>query len=271
MMDAISSPAAISEETNGKRSAMETMPDIVDEVQRLMEASDRQNMHLRLIGGLAIRVHSPSATHRSLRRDYPDMDFVVPKRVKRKLDDFFADLGYVPEKNFNLLNGDRRLIFYDAGSGRRIDVFVGDFEMCHKLPMRNRLDSHPVTIPLAELFLSKTQIVDLNRKDALDIVSLLLDNEVGFTDDTINMDRIARLCLKDWGLYKTLTINLSKVESVLVNENPGLSDDDTQRVLERINTIRRILDRAAKPFLWKIRDRVGTRVRWYTEVEEVNR
>ena len=62
-----------------------------------------------------------------------------------------------------------------------------------------------------------------------------------------------------------------QVESVLVNENPGLSDEDTQRVLERINTIRRILDRAAKPFLWKVRDRVGTRLRWYTEVEEVNR
>jgi len=250
---------------------METLPDIVDEVQRLLEASDRQDMHLRLIGGLAIRMHSPSATHHTLRRDYPDMDFVVPKRGKRKLDGFFAELGYVPEKNFNLLNGDRRKIFYDAQSGRRIDVFVGDFEMCHKLPMRNRLDSHPVTIPLAELFLSKTQIVELNRKDALDIISLLLDNEVGFTDDTINMDRIARLCLKDWGLYKTLTINLSKVEDVLVNENPGLSDDDTQRVLERINTIRRILDRSTKPFLWKVRDRLGTRVRWYTEVEEVNR
>ena len=250
---------------------METMPDIVDEVQRLMEASDHHNMHLRLIGGLAIRVHSPSASHRTLRRDYPDIDFVVPKKDKRKLDGFFGDLGYVPDRNFNLLNGDRRQIFFDAESGRRIDVFVGDFEMCHKLPMRNRLDSHPVTIPLAELFLSKTQIVDLNRKDALDIISLLLDNEVGITDDTINMDRIAKLCLKDWGLYKTLTINLSKVESVLVNENPGLSDEDTQRVLERINTIRRILDRAAKPLLWKVRDRVGTRLRWYTEVEEVNR
>jgi hypothetical protein len=271
MMDPSLTSNATPLEKNVDRSAMETMPDIVDEVQRLLEASDRQDMHLRLIGGLAIRMHSPSATHRTLRRDYPDMDFVVPKRVKRKLDGFFAELGYIPEKNFNLLNGDRRQIFYDALSGRRIDVFVGDFEMCHKLPMRNRLDSHPVTIPLAELFLSKTQIVELNRKDALDIVSLLLDNEVGFTDDTINMDRIASLCLKDWGLYKTLTINLSKVEDVLVNENPGLSDEDTQRVLERINTIRRVLDQSTKPFLWKVRDRLGTRVRWYTEVEEVNR
>jgi hypothetical protein len=199
------------------------------------------------------------------------MDFVVPKQEKRKLDGFFGGLGYVPEKNFNLLNGDRRQIFYDAKSGRRIDVFVGDFEMCHKLPMRNRLDSHPVTIPLAELFLSKTQIVELNRKDALDIISLLLDNEVGVADDTINMNRITRLCLKDWGLYKTLTINLSKVETVLVNENPGLSNADTQRVLERINFIRRVLDRSTKPLLWKMRDRLGTRVRWYTEVEEVDR
>jgi len=236
-----------------------------------MNASDQQNMHLRLIGGLAIRVHSPSAKQSTLQRDYPDIDFVVPKREKRKLDGFFAELGYVPDKNFNLLNGDRRQIFFDAQSGRRIDVFVGDFEMCHKLPMRNRLESHPVTIPLAELFLSKTQIVELNRKDALDIISLLLDNEVGFTDDTINLDRITRLCLKDWGLYKTLTINLSKVENVLVNENPGLSDKDTQRVLERINTIRRILDRSAKSILWKMRDRLGTRLRWYTEVEEIIR
>ena len=270
-MEPISSTPSLVNQADENRSAMETMPNIVDEVQRLMEASDSQKMHLRLIGGLAIRVHSPSATHRTLRRDYPDIDFVVPKKDKRRLDDFFVGQGYLPDRNFNLLNGDRRQIFFDANSGRRIDVFVGDFEMCHKLPMRNRLDSHPVTIPLAELFLSKTQIVELNRKDALDIISLLLDNEVGFTDDTVNMERIAKLCLKDWGLYKTLTINLSKVETVLVNENPGLSDEDTQRVLERINTIRRVLDRSAKSFFWKVRDRVGTRVRWYTEVEEVDR
>jgi hypothetical protein len=245
--------------------------DIVDEMNRLMGAAQDQKLHLRLIGGLAIKVHSPSASHRALQRSYPDIDLVVPKRDKRKLDRFFDGMGYAPEKNFNLLNGDRRQIFYDTETGRRIDVFVGDFEMCHKLPMRDRLDAHPVTVPLAELFLSKIQIVELNRKDALDIISLLLDNEVGYTDDGINIDRIARLCIKDWGLYKTLTITLSKVEAVLVDDNPGLDTVQLQCVLERINTIRRVLDRARKPILWKVRDKVGTRIRWYTEVEEVNR
>lgn len=245
--------------------------DIVDEMNRLMDAAQEQKLHLRLIGGLAIKVHSPSASHRALQRSYPDIDLVVPKRDKRKLDTFFGGMGYAPEKTFNLLNGDRRQIFYDIETGRRIDVFVGDFEMCHKLPMRDRLDAHPVTVPLAELFLSKTQIVELNRKDALDIISLLLDNEVGYTDDGINIDRIARLCIKDWGLYKTLTITLSKVEAVLVNDNPGLDVEQQQCVLARIDTIRRVLDRARKPILWQVRDKVGTRIRWYTEVEEVNR
>ncbi len=250
------------------------MNNIVDEMKRLADKASEQNLPLRLIGGLAIRFHSPSAqNHRGgLHRDYPDIDFVVPKKDKRRLDAFFASVGYLPEKNFNLLNGDRRQIFFDQESGRRIDVFVGDFEMCHKLPMRDRFDKHPLTIPLAELFLSKTQIVELNRKDALDIVSLLLDNEISFSgDEGINLDRIARLCLKDWGLYKTLTITLSKVENILVNENPGLDESEVQNVLEKINTIRHFLDRVTKPLLWKLRDRVGTRVRWYTEVEEVSR
>lgn len=250
---------------------MSPQADIVDEMNRLMDAAQAQKLHLRLIGGLAIKVHSPSASHRALQRSYPDIDLVVPKHDKRKLDGFFDGMGYLPEKNFNLLNGDRRQIFYDAETGRRIDIFVGDFEMCHKLPMRDRLDAHPMTVPLAELFLSKIQIVELNRKDALDIISLLLDNEVGYTDVGINIDRIARLCIKDWGLYKTLTITLSKVEAVLVDDNPGLDLEQLQRILGRIDTIRRVLDRARKPFLWKVRDKVGTRLRWYTEVEEVNR
>jgi len=245
--------------------------DIVEEMNRLLAEANEKKIHLRLIGGLAIKFHSPSANHRALQRSYPDIDFVAPKRDKRKLEAFFGSLGYLPEKNFNLVNGDRRQIFCDAETGRRIDIFVGDFEMCHKLPMKNRLEAHPVTVPLAELFLSKTQIIELNHKDVLDIISLLLDNEIGFNDNgVINIDRIIRLCLKDWGLYKTLMITLSKVENILMDQNPGLVPEQQQRVLAQIKVIRRLLDRVNKPILWQVRDRVGTRLRWYAEVEEVD-
>ena len=69
-------------------------------MNRLMGAAHEQKLHLRLIGGLAIKVHSPSASHRALQRSYPDIDLVVPKRDKRKLDTFFDEMGYIPEKNF---------------------------------------------------------------------------------------------------------------------------------------------------------------------------
>jgi hypothetical protein len=42
-------------------------------------------------------------------------------------------------------------------------------------------------------------------------------------------------------------------------------------VQERIVTIRQAMKQISKPLQWKARNRVGTRLRWYTEVEEVNR
>ncbi len=245
--------------------------ELLNEMRRLLEAAEAEQLRLRLIGGLAVLVHSPHAEQGGFRRDYPDMDFVIPRRERRRMERFFVRMGYQPDRRFNLLNGDRRQVFYDS-AGRRVDVFVGDFEMCHRLPMRReRLEVHPMTVPLAELFLSKIQIVELNRKDALDLISLLLDNDVGFDDDAINLRRIARLCLRSWGLYKTMTINLGRIEQILLTENLGLSQEQVEMVLGRINTIRRVMSRARKPVFWKMRDRLGTRLKWYADVEEVER
>lgn len=246
--------------------------EIVHEMNRIVDAARAEQIHLRVIGGLAVHYHSPRLRGRQMTRDYADIDFVVRKHDRRKLEPFFKNFGYVSDRNFNLVNGDRRQLYVNPQTGRHIDIFIGDFEMCHKLPLRDRLHAHPVTIPLAELLLSKTQIVQLNHKDALDLVALLLDNELGFHDEAkINLDRILRLCRRDWGLYKTTSINLKRLEDLLLYENPGLSEQDTETVLRRIEQIRRALQAMPTDILWKARDRLGTRLRWYTEVEEVER
>lgn len=245
---------------------------IFEEMDELLQAAKKDNLEIRLLGGLAVNFHCPSAQTTSLKRSYPDIDIVVSKKGKNKLKPFFSSVGYEPDKNFNLLNGDRRQLFVNSITGRRVDVFVGDFEMCHKLPLRNRLEHHPVTIPLAELFLTKIQIVEINQKDALDVISLLMDNQVVFCDRRgINLDRIVRLCLKDWGLYKTLIINLEKIETILMEQELALTSAQKELVLRRINLIRRTLNRVNKPILWMVRNSVGTRIRWYAEVEEVDR
>ncbi|MFN8411442.1 MAG: nucleotidyltransferase family protein [Anaerolineales bacterium] len=245
--------------------------DIVKEMYRLVEAANAKNIQMRAIGGLAVQVHNRK-NHPLFVREFGDLDFVVASKQRRDFESFMPTVGYSPHKQFNILNGDQRQIYYHNGNDMKIDIFVGDFEMCHKIPMENRLTADPVTIPLAELLLSKAQIVELNNKDAMDIASLLLNNEVGNSDlDTINLQILAQLCSQDWGLYKTTSINLERVIDLMKKEDLALTQAERDVVLSRVNTILKTFEEMPKPLPWQIRDRVGTRVKWYIEVEEVRR
>jgi hypothetical protein len=251
---------------------MSTLANLEEEMHRLVSEAQQQDIFLRVLGGLAIKVHSPHANHRSLERNYPDIDFVTDKTSAKKLLDFLPEMGYTPNKTFNTLSGDRRQLWYDEAQGRQIDIFIGDFTMCHTLPLADRLHIEPLTLPLAELFLSKAQIVELNRKDVLDLLTLLLDHEVGPGDDeTINTDLIAGLCAKDWGLYTTVSLTLQKLRTYLDEGKVELGEVEAQTIKKRLVTLEKAMDEAPKTLAWKMRARIGTRVRWYEEVEEVQR
>jgi hypothetical protein len=251
---------------------MSTLANPEEEMRRLIGEAGRQAILLRLVGGLAVKVHAPHASHRALERTYPDIDFVTDRAGAKKLQSLLPTLGYTPNKTFNTLSGDRRLLFYDEARGRQIDIFIGNFEMCHALPLADRLEVEPLTVPLAELFLTKAQIVELNRKDVLDLLALLLDHPVAAGDnETINADLIAGLCAKDWGLHTTVTINCQKVLDFLANGGLDLDDAQKQTARDRLAALQTAMDQAPKTFGWKTRAAVGKRVRWYEEVEEVQR
>lgn len=251
---------------------MSTLPDLEAEMHRLVSEAQKEAIFLRVLGGLAIKVHSSHASHRSLERKYPDIDFVTDKNSAKKLLEFLPQMGYTPNKTFNTLSGDRRQLWYDEAQGRQIDIFIGDFTMCHTLPLADRLEVEPLTLPLAELFLSKAQIVELNRKDVLDLLALLLDHEAGPGDkETINTDLIAGLCAKDWGLYTTVSMTLHKLRDALEEGKIELEEEEALTIKRRLVAIEKAMDHAPKTMAWKMRARVGTRVRWYEEVEEVQR
>lgn len=249
---------------------MDKVADLVSEMKRLVSAAEANQIQLRAFGGLAIYVHSQN-NPRFFYRESPDVDFVVSERDRHKLESFFHKMGYSPNKQFNLLNGAHRQIYYDALAGHRIDILVGDFEMCHRLPLDGRLIIEPLTIPLAELLLSKAQIVELNRKDAFDMISLLLNNDLGDEQaGKIGLARIASLCAEDWGLYKTISLNLERVEEMVLNQDLGFTPEEQELVVHRIHRIASAVEAAPKSVAWKARSLVGTRLRWYAEVEEVD-
>jgi Uncharacterised nucleotidyltransferase len=244
--------------------------DVLEEAVRLLAAAEQAGLRVRVMGGMGIVLHVGELLHPAFRRDIGDIDLATPKREGRKVAEFLAAQGYEPNKTFNAMHGARRLLFYDEPNGRQIDVFVGTFEMCHQLPLEQRLDLEPLTLPLADLALTKLQIVKLNRKDAYDLYSLLLTHEVAdHDDDAINAQWIGELCGRDWGLFRTVQLNLERLQADL--QVPELTPDELETIRGRLRQLEEAIERAPKTGKWKMRARVGDRVRWYEDPEEVEK
>jgi len=249
---------------------MTLLPDALDEARRIVAAASDAGLTLRLLGGLAVLFHSPSATHRALVRSYPDLDFALPDKRGDRVEKLLGDLGYEPNKTFNLLNGDSRLLFYDTANERQVDVFVGGFQMCHRIPITERIVLEPLTLPLAELLLTKLQVVQMNEKDVRDLCALLLDHPFGEGDvETFNLPLIAKWCADDWGLSKTVSLSAQKVRDYC--ETHDLEPDQKHIIIERLTALGAALDGAPKSLKWKTRAKIGERMQWYELPEEVKR
>jgi hypothetical protein len=140
--------------------------------------------------------------------------------------------------------------------------------MCHKVPVGERLVLEPETLPLAELLLTKLQIVELNDKDVRDVLALLLGHEVGEEDgELVNAGRVAALCASDWGLWRTITANLEALDADAVSY--ALSLEEQAVVSRRIRALLERIEAEPKSRAWRLRARIGERVRWYELPEEV--
>lgn len=246
------------------------LENIQDEALRVVQTAQQQGITLRLLGGLAVRLHSPSARHRSLVRPYPDIDFATPQKQAAKIEKLFDELGYVPNKNFNLFNGDVRLLFSDEPHARQVDIFIAQFSMCHKIPITERIGVDALTLPLAELLLTKLQIFEMNEKDIRDVCALLLDHPIGENDDeTINIKRIMQLTGDDWGLWKTSMLSIGKVKRYLETVEMDRAEHDRMRA--RLGGLQAAMESSPKSMKWKMRDRVGEKMKWYELPEEVRR
>jgi hypothetical protein len=245
------------------------LADIVLEADRLLQAAVAADVPVRLVGGLAVRAHvggDPIIT-----RAYKDIDLVTLKGRGKRVSEFMTGMGYEADRAFNATNGHRRLLYYDPPHGRQVDVFVGTFEMCHSIPITERIELHASAVPLAELLLTKMQIVELNAKDQADILTMLYHHEVAEDDgdgNAVNAARIAQLCAGDWGLWRTTRMNVERTRDALAGS--ALTPEQQGVVRERLERLWDRVEREPKSTKWKMRNRVGDKVRWYEEPEEVD-
>jgi hypothetical protein len=244
-------------------------PATVAEAARVVDLARARGVHLRILGGVAVLLLCPSARDGPLRREVaPDIDLAGLARENRGIRESLEAAGYAGNRQFNAVHGYHRMMFYGPGGEPKVDVFLDRFRMCHSLDLRGRLEVAPLTLSPSDLLFTKLQVVELNEKDRLDIVRLLLDHPLTDADGAtgINAAYLASLAADDWGVHTTLDDTLALVRDGL----PALALEPgaMERVRGRIDELRGRLARAPKSLRWRLRAKVGRRVAWYELPDE---
>ncbi|HEY8819287.1 MAG TPA: hypothetical protein VIM25_10770, partial [Candidatus Limnocylindrales bacterium] len=267
----------------GESGGPRTLEDPLAEALRVVDLADQRGLLVRLMGGMAIRAHAPDWPART-RRVEVDLDFATRGKDRGAFYELLASEGYTADKRHNALFGGKQAYFVDVARNRPVDVLVDNLEMCHRFAFGDRLAASSPTLPLAELLLSKLQVVKINRKDVLDALVLLAEHPLGQDDGSpdsrmglgaINVPRILSFTSNDWGWWRTVTGNLEVLDQYLAAElTPEDLDLNNGRAIlfdpgTQIAALRKAITDAPKSTRWKLRARVGERQAWYQEPEEM--
>jgi len=242
-----------------------------NELRRILKASDDAGIILRVIGSLAFQMHCPRFGYiqAAMGRAYTDIDFAAYQRQTREIQAMMSGLGYRENREVLIVSEGARAIFERAEIGLHIDVFYEKLDFSHVIHWKDRLEVDHPSIPLAEMLLEKMQIVQINEKDIIDTIMLLLEHPLGDKDkETINIQRVAQLCSTDWGLWRTTSMNLEKVQK-LAQGYEQLTGDQKKMIDSQVKEALQRMDEEPKSLAWRIRARVGDRIKWYKEVDEV--
>jgi hypothetical protein len=260
-----------------------TLEDPLAEALRIVDVASREGLLLRLMGGMAVRAHAPEWTHRTRRREV-DLDFATRGRDRKAVFALLEREGYTPDKRHNALFGQHQGYFVDEPRRRPVDVLVDKLEMCHRIEFGDRLGMSTPTLPVAELLLSKLQIVKINKKDVLDALILLAEHPLGQDDgevdsnhglSAISLPRILSFTSNDWGWWRTVTGNLDVLDTYLDTDfteaDVDIGGERPVRFEPRAQVagLRAAINEAPKSTRWKLRSAVGERQQWYVLPEEV--
>jgi hypothetical protein len=260
---------------------------LMAEAHAIIDAGNERGVILRLTGGLAVRHYAIDLEFAE--REYSDIDLIGLKRQVVAAGDVFRDLGYAENKHVAMATANGQLqffvpdpaspgvavggprdlpVFTDVPPSDHIDVFLDAMRMDHQVDFRDRLEINTYAIDPADLFLSKLQIVNLNEKDVHDTITLVKDVYVDFQPHpgVLDLHHVAGVCAADWGLYIDVMNNIDTVIEHLGDYDLG--PRDAARVRRTLELAQDMMTEQAKTLRWRLRARIGKRVRWYAEVEE---
>jgi len=237
----------------------QTVDQTPEEGERLAVAARAAGLPLLLIGGVAVWQCCPSARREPLARIYGHVDLAGRAADRRAIGEFMASQGYDADRRSNVAHAATRLRYHDPVRDRPVDVRLDRFVMAHELDLRGCLSAGELSVPLADLLLMKLQVVNLERRDLVDILAMLLDHS--FAPGEIDMQRILDVTHSDWGFEHTIHRTLATVREHI--DEFGLDADSRAAIVNRVDQLEFALGSAGKSITWKLRALVGERRRWH--------
>ena len=249
----------------------------VDESLRILRAASEAKVALKMLGGLAIKVHSLNENEFANRlgrsaekgQEYSDIDFATYYKSREGVRKVMESLGYSKRPSTMSTSASQRQIYFHPKGWFYIDAFWDKLKAAnHPINFRNRLGLDPVSIPLSDLLLEKLQIVSFSKKDMLDTLLLLKAHAVAQKEEpeTISTDRVAHVLSRDWGFWYTVTTNL-RGTGEYVKEMSVLTAQEASDLSSKVEKLLQAIDSVHKSLRWKLRAIVGPRRRWYNPVE----
>ena len=240
----------------------------------VVEAAREQHLIVRIMGGCATLLRAPDLSDwlASKGRRLGDVDFVCRRSDRLTLPELMGGLGYSEDARLNALHGRVRNVFFGAEGEERweADIFFDQLPMCHVLDFEGRLELDSLTLSPVDLLMTKLQIIELNEKDGLDICCLLAAHPVsGSEEGAIDGARLVELTSDDWGFFHTVELNLARVTSILSSSD--FPAPWREQASNGLSALSEGMNSAGKSLRWKIRSRLGEKMRWYNLVEDVRR
>ena len=245
----------------------------VDVLNAIMKMAEEFQVTIRTLGSIAFRIKCPDYSYMEYDngRYLTDIDFVALSKEIENVQDMFFHMGWTENQTVLRLFGHKRRIFYHPRLPIHSDVFIDKLRFCHEIDFRKRLEIDYPTISVTDLLLEKLQIVEINKKDLVDMMALLRQFDVASDErdcNAIDSGHMAGIFSRDWGWWKTAMTNIEKTAAF---SSTYLSPEDSREVRDKLSAIRKIVDQRSKSLFWKLRSLLGERVKWYNEVEEVER
>jgi len=261
--------------------------EIIREAVKIVETAQSKGVILRILGAIAIRLHSEGfeELHKRLSRlgggekSFTDIDLIGYSSqwgdIRKIME---KELSFNISRQFLLLHGKNRLIYYHPENLYHVDIFFDKLSFSHDIDFgkrgKGRLELDYPTITVTDLLLEKLQIHDINEKDIKDLTVLLKAHALGHDDEnSVNINYLSKILGDDWGFWMDVRENLMKTLKFAqkYREESRLSSEDYVEIEEKIKSLIELLDTCPKTKKWQKRAKQGVKKKYWRDVEELYR